>query len=446
MLPKEFYEGKKIHPENNYVFALFPSELEDQYLKHIKTPIENITTKQGKVMCESYLDFVSGTQVMQGIWKGIGRANVVIADLTFYKPNVMYELGVTLMNKENVYIMANKNLGLKSIQDLPYDLSHTTIKFYDDDTLEEMTQGIVDFIASKIDILYDEELIKDAEVAILMEDAKDIIRSNKSSAALHLFSKMNEKEPENWYIHQEWGNTFVKNKNIEEAYDKFLKAIEYAKSNRHKALVHIDIALMHISNKQENNALIYFSKAESLDRSNAILYEKWSYLYYLMGDFQEASKKMLLAVKLKSIKEYRLKAQYYHQRLIDPDFRMKLGPWLKQNELEGLPKTKYDYIPKRNLEKKSDNKNKDIVHKRNSFVAFRNNYVAESVIIGEITNIVEYGIFVKFLENNASGLIHKSALPKSFDMLSRYQRGKQIEVKVKDFDNQKYKIELVPVK
>jgi len=88
-------------------------------------------------------DLFSTRAGLEKILRGIGEAEVVIADMTGRNANVFYEVGIAHMVKENVVLLA------QSIRDdLPFDLQHIDHLQYSPtaDGLNELTRGLRDIL------------------------------------------------------------------------------------------------------------------------------------------------------------------------------------------------------------------------------------------------------------------------------------------------------------
>jgi hypothetical protein len=85
--------------------------------------------KSKKLRCERADDFTTNNAVLKDIIEGICRARFLIADVTKYNPNVMYELGIAhAIGKEVIMIYNRRSVGSKSR--FPFDISHIrTIKY-----------------------------------------------------------------------------------------------------------------------------------------------------------------------------------------------------------------------------------------------------------------------------------------------------------------------------
>jgi nucleoside 2-deoxyribosyltransferase len=102
------------------VFALMPfnQEMNAIYTSKIKPCIES-----GLNMIVRRADeFKNANVIMQDIWKSICEARIVLADLTGFNPNVMYELGIAhTVGKETLILYQNKN---QEGTRFPFDLAH----------------------------------------------------------------------------------------------------------------------------------------------------------------------------------------------------------------------------------------------------------------------------------------------------------------------------------
>src|SRR5205085_12232648 len=68
--------------------------------------------------------FATG-KIMDQVWRGIGQATVLVAELTSKNPNVFYELGLAhALRKPVVLVSSNED-------DVPFDLRHIRVILYD---------------------------------------------------------------------------------------------------------------------------------------------------------------------------------------------------------------------------------------------------------------------------------------------------------------------------
>jgi tetratricopeptide (TPR) repeat protein len=437
MRPKEIYEQFNIQEDDRYIFTLMPSEFEEQYKRYVKGPVEAIETETGKITCESYLDFKVGTDQLAEIWKSIQRASIVIVNVSGFKPSVMLELGVALIKKQTVVLICEK--GLVGSPDLPFNIQNLGIKFYDPAKLNELRKWLVREIEDKIPTIEPRPLEKE-ETIKLMDNAKKHRKNGDFDTVLILFKEMNGIEPNNWYIHKEWGIIYSLVQKYDEAIAKLNQALEYTSTDKQKSKIYTELGVVHRKNKMDNMALTSFQTAEDLDSSNHNLYDQWAFLYGTMGQFSEAMTKMKKAVKLnENNKEYGWKLEYYTKRFADKSFTMRIGDWIKMKKVHERPvfnraENKGDQrIPKRSPFFKN---------KQEDFERFKKRYQPHQGVDGKILHVKPgLGVFVG-MDFNVFGMIHKNELPANFDVKDRYKVGKRIRVTYKSYNDDKQQIGL----
>lgn len=425
MRPKEYYEQFTIQEDAKYIFTLMSIEFEKQYKKYIKEPIEKIKLDDGKVTCESYPDFEGSTDQVDEVWKSIQKAGIIIANITEFKPNVMFELGVALMKKGRVILIAEKSLEGKP--NLPFNISTLGVEYYEPNKFDEFSDRLVTQVEKWI--TPDEPKIKDPRVIKLMNDVLGLRRDGKYDSALLLFESMDKLEPGNWYIYKEWGTTYKESKDYDKACKKLQKALEFTKSNKHKSEIYTELGVVYRENKMENQALVVFGKAENLDRDNADLFEKWAYLYYKMGRYNDAMNKMMQAVNLdKNNKGYKLRFEFYSKKFLEPNFTMGIKRWLEIKKIGVKP-------PPPPEDNTGPNRPGD-------FKWFTKIHKVRDILEGRIVKIIPtIGVFVQF-ERNITGLIFWKKLPRNFDVNPRFKVGNLIKVKIKFYRFDKYQVEL----
>lgn len=445
MRPKEYYDKFTIAEDSRYIFTLLPSEFEEHYKKHIKEPIESIKLEEGKITCESYIDFANGVDHLDEIWKSIQKASIIIANISGFKPSVMLELGVALMKKEKVILIAEKTLNEKV--NLPFNIHNLGVQFYDPSQLA----GLSEFLKHHVDklIVINKPKIRDPRVQALMNSALRQRKEMEFESAIVLFEKMNQIEPNNWYIYKEWGITFQLHNNYKDANIKMQQALEFAERDREKSEIYIELAKMSMNNNMEDAALQYFEKAENLERDNDSLYEKWAFLYYRMGKFQDAMNKMMLAVKLAPNSKYhRWKFEFYAKKFADPSFRIDLKTYLRQmeedekrNTLQSTPGT----------ESKSEASSQQSPEFRpyaqnnpEAFRRFKSRHRPKEEMEGVIAMVDSRGVFVA-LDFNAFGLIHSYKLPNNYDLNEKYKKGNRIRVKYQSYNDERLQLGLETV-
>lgn len=425
MRPKQYYDQFTIQEDSRYIFTIMPDEFELQYKKFIKEPIESIELDSGKVTCESYHDLEIGTETVNEIWKNIQKAVIVIANITGFNPKVMLELGVALMKKNRIILIAEKSLERKA--NLPVNIGTLKVQFYEPNKMAEFSDWLKNQILNWI--TPEEPRIKDPDVIGLMNDALQMRREEKFSTAYLLFENMDKKEPANWYIYKEWGITYKEDKKYEEALNKLEQALDYAKRTIHRSEIYTEMGIVFSENKMVENALVAFQKAENLDRENADLYDKWAETLYTFGKYNEAMDKMKEGVRLDSNNEvYKLKFDFYARKFVDPNLSIDLNTWIREKMKPSAPQVQSQGRSLRNVKHDFDN--------------FTRRYRIGEILEGKI----EYtkpnlGIFVR-LAKEIIGLVSWKRLPGNFDLNQRYAIGKSIRVKIIMYKPERYHIEL----
>jgi len=100
-----------------YVLMPFKEDLNDIYKTYILP-----TAKRRKLNVVRADDDYSNPVIMQKIWRSICKAQIVIADLTYLNPNVLYEVGIAhTLGKDTILIFQKRN---KFHKQFPFDLVH----------------------------------------------------------------------------------------------------------------------------------------------------------------------------------------------------------------------------------------------------------------------------------------------------------------------------------
>jgi hypothetical protein len=114
--PADFFEKEQISRKVGLCFVLMPFR---EGLKEIFETIKEVVEgPQWNFVCKRADDFFAGGHILADVLRGIGEAEVVVADLTDRNPNVFYELGIAHMVKQPKEII----LLAQSIDAVPFDL------------------------------------------------------------------------------------------------------------------------------------------------------------------------------------------------------------------------------------------------------------------------------------------------------------------------------------
>lgn len=150
MYPKTFYHSAPRNPQHSDCFVLMPfaKEFDDVY--------DAIAEAAHEVnfFCRRADDVYGGGHIMEDILKGIGNAEIVIADLTSRNPNVFYELGIAHMVKDIEKVI----LITQDMEDVPFDLRQFRCVVYEQSprgfgqlkrdiakAINEITEGVFRF-------------------------------------------------------------------------------------------------------------------------------------------------------------------------------------------------------------------------------------------------------------------------------------------------------------
>ncbi len=116
----------KVYDKNAFVLMPFEDRLIHIYKEIIKPILEN---DNFKMICSRADEINSNNAIILDIWKSICEARVIIADVTNWNPNVMYELGIAHTLGKDTILISQKN---SDKQVLPFDLSHIRTIIYED--------------------------------------------------------------------------------------------------------------------------------------------------------------------------------------------------------------------------------------------------------------------------------------------------------------------------
>jgi hypothetical protein len=119
---KKLERSVKVGPTDScFVMMPFAAPLGGYYDSIYKPAIE----KAGLQPVRADADIFGAGKIMDQVWSGIQRANVLVAELTSRNPNVFYELGLAhALRKPVVLVSSNED-------DVPFDLQHIRVIYYD---------------------------------------------------------------------------------------------------------------------------------------------------------------------------------------------------------------------------------------------------------------------------------------------------------------------------
>lgn len=116
--------SEEVVTDQDLIFVIIPfsSEFDEIYQKGIKAPISELGLNCMRVDEDIYLE-----GIMSRIRKLIASANIIVAEISYGNPNVMYELGIAHATNKKVIILS------RSMDSVPSDLRHIPIVIYGSD-------------------------------------------------------------------------------------------------------------------------------------------------------------------------------------------------------------------------------------------------------------------------------------------------------------------------
>jgi len=121
--PHDYYRLKQLTVQPSTCFVLMP------FARAFNVVFETIeTTLRGVMVCTRADDLTIGDSILERVMRGIGTADLIIADLTGRNANVFYELGIAHTRTKNVLLLAQDKT------DVPFDLQNLCFHLYDPTT------------------------------------------------------------------------------------------------------------------------------------------------------------------------------------------------------------------------------------------------------------------------------------------------------------------------
>lgn len=419
---KEFLDANPNPVRPGYVFALLPEKARDIYYEYVKQAADSLGLK-----CESFLDYKDPKDALRDIIEGIQKAEILIYDITDLTPNVMWELGVGLVIKDAEKVIVIRE---KSDTPLPFNIYSHRVSFqYDPASQESLTElhKTLREVMQKINRASSRKPpVQSSEVISLLSGALDDVENKKWVPAEALFQMMDSKEPENWYIYNQWGIMLRSKGTFEAAAEKFNKALNFTDFDDEKAHIYTELAVLSQMNRKYSEAEDWFRKAERADGENDRLYIAWAEYHDEMGDQFNAQAKIAGALgRLKykeddpKYKELMLRHDYYDRKIRDKSYKKTFAQFLRESqERRPLRQPNRPGEPPANGNELPYNISwEDVVNKH-----------VGTVVGGEISNITpEHGIFVR-LSRQFTGRIHRRYLAE--DYLEKFSKNQRIQVRI----------------
>jgi tetratricopeptide (TPR) repeat protein len=332
----------------------------------------------------------------------------------------MWELGLALAIKDAERVIVIRE---KSDVDLPFTIYSHRITFQYDPNDEESLRGLYGTlreVMQKINKLSSRKAaIQSPEVKSLLDTALKVVERKEWIVAEALFQTMDAREPNNWYIYNQWGIMHRSKGEFEAAEPKFNQALKCTKFDDEKALIYTEIALLHHMSRHYTDADDWFRKAEKADSENNRLYIAWAEYYDELGDYVTAVAKIggaLARIGRKDddphFKELMLRHTYYDRKIKNPAYRKSFEQF------------------KREAERQVSSALSSCVSNRLPYDVSWESIVDEhigAVVEGEISNITESGIFVR-LSREFIGMIFWKNLTDGFG--ERFSKNQTIPVRI----------------
>jgi len=424
---KEFLETNPNPIEPGYVFTLLPEKSKDIYHGYVKKAAESLSPP---LRCESFLDFKHPADALRDILARIQKAEILIYDITDLTPNVMWELGVGLAIKDAERVIVIRE---ETESSLPFNIYSHRVSFQYDPQSEESLNALHKTLREVMQRINKastrKAFIESSEVKSLLDNALKAVERKEWIAAEALFQTMDSREPENWYIHNQWGIMHRTKGEFEAAAPKFNQALKHTDFDDEKAFIYTEIAVLNQMSRRYPDAEDWFRKAEKADSENIRLYIAWAEYHDELGDYFNAQGRINGALgRLKhkkedpNYKELMLRHSYYDRKINKQDYRKTFEQFKREI---GRPEP-----PQPSGWNNGQRLPYDV-----DWDSLVDGHVG-SVVEGEISNITaQHGIFVR-LSREFTGLIFWKNLIEGYG--EKFSKNQKVKVRIsKAFINER---------
>ncbi len=214
--------NKPLNSEKKVIFFAYKgpqSGMADNNIDSIKRAITEYNSHQGGYVAKSWEEYRTTTAISKDVLTAIDKCDVLVADLTYFNHNVLFELGYAIAKGKNILIVLNehykldgsetagkkyKNFTLRGIRYTPfvnYKNIHEALqnKLFEGDLLNKLSVNVKNIKPRSTDIFYIES--KFPTQASL--DLSNIIRDFKDEKKLTLISDDSTEvryQPLKWYL------------------------------------------------------------------------------------------------------------------------------------------------------------------------------------------------------------------------------------------------------
>jgi hypothetical protein len=417
MLIKEFLDANPNPIEPGYVFTLLPEKAKDIYNEYVKKTAESLGLR-----CESFLDLKHPGDALRDILTRIQKAEILVYDISDFTPNVMWELGLGLAIKDAERVIVIRE---ESDASLPFNIYSHRVSFqYDahsEESLNELFKTLRDVMQRINKASSRKAPIQSPEVKSLLDNALKSVERKEWIAAEALFQTMDAREPDNWYIYNQWGIMHRSKGEFEAASPKFTQALKYTDFDDEKAFIYTEIAVLHQMSRRYTDADDWFRKAEKADSENNRLYIAWAEYYDELGDYFSAQAKIggaLARIKQRkeddpNYNELMLRHAYYERKIKNPSYKKSFDQFKRETGRPTEPAPD-DWPVNGRLPYNI------------AWDAIVDDHIGK-VVEGEISNITELGIFVR-LCREFTGLIFWKNLREGFG--ENFSKNQRVKVRI----------------
>jgi len=111
--------NKKSHLKNreNIIFFAYQGQLKeesDNNVDSIRKAIEEYNKYQGHYLAKSWEEYRTTTAISKDVLNAIDQCEVLVADLTYFNHNVLFEMGYAIAKDKKILILLNKQNKLEN--------------------------------------------------------------------------------------------------------------------------------------------------------------------------------------------------------------------------------------------------------------------------------------------------------------------------------------------
>ena len=332
MTPRDHFRENVAGIEQGYVFSLMPTRSKSIYNKCLLKVTEDLDLS---AECTFDVDLSEGPPLLTAslFWGKIQKADIIIADITDFEPQVMCQLGISLSikNGSKIILMIDKESQSRAMNS-PIDL-HTLRRLeYDLKDLGQFRQLLYDSLRNALDVGPIPHPLPDLHDRTVIEKAIRETENRSWIIADVLFQAMHDKSPDNWYILMQWGIMYREKSDLSRSKDILDSSLHHAGHDQEKACVYIELALLEHRQKNYTRSEAWFKSARAADRKNRRIYIEWANIYYELGSPEGSIAQIvdLLNENGKDDKGARILLDFYHAKLNDPHSPMGLEEFKKK--------------------------------------------------------------------------------------------------------------------